>query len=299
MNQSLEEYLKKMENEHLSEDIGNHLEILNSMTTVLADLVDSLAVAKVKLEPTQNWMYHSQTLVIKIIFHVHSMISLSDGFKITPKYILAREINVRDSASILILCRAVIESYITLCYLYNNEHSLEEKIFRYKLWELSGLISRQNLTGSTPELVEKKIQEKEVIDRILREIKNMPEYSSLDKKRLNQLRGYGLPRIDSWQSLIKQSNLKDEILSGMYSLASNYAHSEYLAILQLSQSNTNKDNLKNNSFIISSLNIAKIIVAMSIDYYTTTHPIANQTYTELQGKVKTSIQLWRSIGHKK
>src|SRR5690606_26004384 len=97
-----------------------------------------------------------------------------------------------------ILTRALIENYITLCYLYKNDLPKEEKLYRYKLWEVSGLISRQKWTAIEINSIEKKEAENLIVNNIMTEIESLPEYSLLDKSKLNKLKKFGLPRIESW-----------------------------------------------------------------------------------------------------
>src|SRR5260221_7494896 len=166
---------------------GSLKEIQDSLRTIietLSDLVDSLAQAKVK---TINWKYHSQTLVNKIIFTSYSIIRLSEGYIMRSYKAKDLKVEVTDYQSIYILTRDLIENYVTLCYNYNNDLSEEEKLFRFKLWEVSGLISRQNFSGENEDYQKKKKEEKVTIGKIMDEIKGMEEYSKLDKGKLNKL----------------------------------------------------------------------------------------------------------------
>src|SRR5690606_8609204 len=113
-------------------------------------------------------------------------------------------------------------------YLYFNELSRDEQIFRYNLWRISGFMSRQDF-GKTKEekFIKKLIKEKVEIKELKETIKKSPFYLKLKKQELWKLDKYGLPRLISWSSLLDQSILKNDLFDKVYKLYSNYAHSEF------------------------------------------------------------------------
>ncbi len=259
----------------------------------LSELVESVADAKVKTTP---WRYHAQTLVGKIIFTSHSILSLTNGFEYAH-FKRNHKAELIDCPSIFVLTRALIENYITLCYIYNNNLAEEEKMFRYKLWEVSGLLSRQNLGDSTNDkIIQKKESEKKLIDKIFAEIQSMPEYKQLEKPQLRKLQKFGLPRISSWHGLIEKCEIGNEIFSSLYSYFSSYAHSEYLSILQLSQSSLNKNSKSNIDNIEISLNVVRMIISMSIDFYITSFKSAEIIYNTFPESIIKEIKIWKLIG---
>lgn len=278
---------------HFSGTLKENQDSLKTIIETLSDLVESLAQAKVK---TLNWKYHSQTLVNKIIFTSYSIIKLSEGYVIRSYKKQDLRVDVTDYQSIYILTRALIENYVTLCYIYNNDLSEEEKLFRYKLWEVSGLISRQKFSGQSIDYQRKKQEEKVTIEKIMKEIKGMEEYAKLDKNRLNKLSTYGLPRLDSWQQLIRNSNLRKDLIGNCYSLFSNYAHSEYLSIIQVQQSSLNSKNMDNISSVQLSLTVVRIINSMSINYYVTHFKAAELVYNTFPLAIKNAVDISRKIG---
>lgn len=277
---------------HFGGSIIESQESLKNVLEVLSDLVESLADAKVK---TLSWKYYSETLVTKIIFTSHSILSLSNGFELKSRR-KSINLNLMDYSSIYILTRALIENYATLCYIYNNELSDEERLFRFKLWEVSGLISRQNFISEEIDYKQIKHDEMITIDRIMNEIKKVPEYRTLDKVKLRKLSTYGLPRLASWQQLIADSNLKESLFRNCYSLFSNYAHSEYLSILQISQSSMNSKDGNNVSAVQLCLTVTKIIASMAINYYKSHFKAAELVYNTFPISILNVIEISRKIG---
>ncbi len=259
---------------------------------VLAGLQESVADSKVHVP---KWRFLSQTMVSKITYNSHSILHISQGFEF-GLYQRNDKIHIVDSSSIFILTRALIENYLTLCYIYNNNLDEEEQIFRYKLWEVSGLISRQNFeSNSEPEIIKLKESEKVLVDNILQEIKNMPEYSHLNGRKLNALKLHGLPRVISWHNLITECGLNKKLFFNLYSLSSIYAHTEYLSVLQLSQLSLNKKNEFNNANINLCIKVIKMLVANSILFYTKTYTSAEITFKTYPTALQNSIQLWSQL----
>jgi len=268
---------------------------LREFINILSELVESVADAKVKTPP---WRYHSQTIIGRIIFTSHSIITLANGFEYAH-YKRDKKAEIIDYPSLFVLTRTLLESYVTLCYIYNNDKSDEEKIFRYKLWEVSGLISRQSWGNNLNEDSKRiKDAEKLNIEDIIDEIQKMPEYSSLDKSQLKKLQKYGLPRLYSWNELIEQSNVRKEIFSTSYSFFSSYAHTEYVSILQLSQCSINAKSAQNISNIQLCLNFVRMIVAMSIDFYLKNFESARNVFDTFPVEIRHSVNTWKMIGQK-
>jgi len=266
---------------------------LKNLIKTLAEIIEAVGDAKVQIP---SWKYHAQTLVGKIIFTSYSILSLSNGyeygfFKRTEKT------QITDHTSMFVLTRALIENYVTFCYIYNNSLSDEEKIFRFKLWEVSGLISRQTWGDTTnEEVLKKKEAERLLIEKILLEIQNIPEFQNLDKRELSKLQKHGLPRLYNWHELIEMSELRKEMFAVIYSYFSTYAHSEYLSILQLSQASLNSQHPANISNVQLSLGIVRMIISMSIDFYVTNFKSAEIIFNTFPKDIRNAVFVWKSIG---
>lgn len=288
-NTTIEEQLRA----HFHGTLKENQDSLKALIEVLSDLVESLAEAKVK---TVSWKFHSQTLVNKLIFTSYSIIRLSEGYTVGSFKNKDLKIDIRDYQALFILTRALIENYVMLCYIYNNNLPEEEKLFRFKLWQVSGLISRQGFNSRDEKYLRKKEEEKILIDKIMKEIKEMEEYVNLDRSKLNKLSKYGLPRLESWQNLISKSNLGKGFIGNCYSLFSNYAHSEYLSIIQVAQSSMNSRNKSNLSHIQLCLTVVRAMTSMTIHYYATNFKEAELVYNTFPNSIRTAVEIARRIG---
>lgn len=280
---------KKHFGDTLEESRSSSKDLINT----LAELIEAVGDAKVEIP---SWKYHTQTLVSKIILTSHSILSLSSGYDY-GFYKRTEKTQIIDHASMFVLTRALIENYVTLCYIYNNSLSDEEKIFRFKLWEVSGLISRQNWGGMTnEEVLKKKETERMLIEKILLEIQNIPEYQTLDTGKLKKLQNHGLPRLYNWHKLIEMSELRNEMFSQLYSFFSTYAHSEYLSILQFSQTSFNSQQLTTISNVQLSLGVVRMIISMSIDFYAKTFKTAEMVFDTFPMEIKSAVLVWKRLG---
>lgn len=289
---SIDTLTKEMQ-KHYDGTLEENQKSLEDIIKVLADLVESLAAAKVEI-PT--WKYHIQTLVGKIIFTSHSIITLTKGYNYGFFKDPENKLPIIDYSSLCVLTRALIENYLTLCYIYNNDLTDEEKIFRYKLWELSGLQTRQNFKDPKNNLdAQKKKDEAELIHKIFTEIEKMNEFSLLNKRHLQNLREFGVPRVESWHALIEKSDLSTPLFGNLYSLYSSYVHSEYLSVLQISQSNysTNSPVCLNNAMHI--LNTVRMINARTINFYTNNFTSAKLVLNTYPSTILTAISIWANV----
>lgn len=288
---------------HYGGSLEENQQSLKDLIHILSELAEAVGDAQMKFP---SWNLHLQTLIAKIIFTSHSIVALSLGYDY-GFYKRREKIRIIDYSSLFTLTRALIENYVTLCYIYNNELPEEEKIFRFKLWEVSGLISRQNFDtlnlendkSITEEINKKKEAERLLIEKIMNDIRALPEYGKLDSRKLNQLSTYGLARVQSWQMLIQQCDLGTELFSTCYSFFSSYAHSEYLSILQISQANMNSKNPQNITNAQTSLGLVRMIIALSIEFYTKSFKPAEITYNTFPDKTKMAIKIWQDIARQK
>ncbi|MGI0105904.1 hypothetical protein [Salinimicrobium sp. WS361] len=269
----------------LSESLEN---ILRAHTTIIQSIYDSkpaLDVGEVYIE----------TLTIKLLLASKSALELSRGSNISG-IDTNKKVQILDISSIYILTRAVLENFLTLEYLFFNKLSREEQIFRYNLWRISGFMSRQNYDENLqPHLIEKLEREKEEIEILKETVKKSPFYPSLNKHHIWKLNSYGLPRILSWDDLIKQSCLKSNLFGKLYKLYSNYAHSEFISAIQLNENSQHKTNKFNEEVTITSLSNLRMINCVSISLIKDKFQCTKESYNGLGEELKYSIDFWKKF----
>lgn len=290
-----EEKIKILINEANSLNLSSLIPSLENILQANAFVVQSLYETKPKLDTGEVFQ---ETILIKIIFTSRSILELSKGIELG---ILKRKDKpqIIDRSSLYILSRSVIEAFLTLEYLFFNNLSREEQIFRYNLWRISGFMARQDFgITKNQKFISKIEREKAEIEELKATIKNSPFYSNLKKQDLWKLDKFGLPRLMSWSTLLNQSLLKTELIDKPYKLYSNYAHSEFIAMIQLNEGNLSKYDPFNIETTVSTLNNIRIINCVSLIYFVNKFEFARNKYMEIDESLRFAIEFWNKFGIK-
>lgn len=287
----IEEFIKKFVG-----SISENRNIAQKIISVNEEMVDAISDAKTQFP---KWKLYMEVLIFKLILNSYSILKLSEGSKLIQN---KNEIVV-DYPSMYSLTRVILENFLTLNYIYMSKIPESEKIFRYKLWEVSGLITRQNFdlpkieSNLYEEALDTKKRESKIVEKILEEIEQMEEYKNItenDKRTFRNLRKFGKPRIDSWNNLIKDSELKENFFCSLYALFSSYAHSEFLGIYQLKHSL--KPEFTSNSRLC--IYIVQIINALVIDFLVNNFYSARIMYNAKSTSIMDEIELAIKLGRK-
>ena len=142
LSQEILDQIEKVLTQLSANGIDKNIIELEKIVQVSFELMNSVHDSKTKLKFHHEKM--QEQLVYKLGFNTFSIIHLARGqeIKLMRK---SDQTKIIDFPSIYILSRAALECYLTIEYIYYNDLSEEEKFFRYKLWEVSGLITRQDL----------------------------------------------------------------------------------------------------------------------------------------------------------
>ncbi|MBG6188425.1 DUF5677 domain-containing protein [Flavobacterium sp. CAN_S2] len=270
-------------------------ESLDEILNIQGFLLQKVYELKPKLKEGEVYI---ETLIIKLIFASKSVLSLSKPQSLGI-HSYQQKIEIIDVPSILILSRSIIETFLTLEYLYFDKINDSEKNFRFKLWKVSGFMSRQAFADSISESnYEKLKREEKLIEQIKEEIKSSPFYPSIKSNELWKLDKFGLPRLKSWGALLESSRLKSEMFKKTYSLYSNYAHSEFISMMQLNEGSLNKDNPNNISFCETAILFVQMINSLTILLLKERFKELDEHYSTINNEVKVRVELWSSIATK-
>ncbi|WP_282112823.1 DUF5677 domain-containing protein [Maribacter stanieri] len=237
-----------------------------------------------------------ETLLIKMNFTSRSVYELSKGIEFS---FLGRpnKAKIIDRSSIYILTRSIIEAFLTLEYLFFNNLEREEQIFRYHLWRISGFMSRQDFGKTTNEkFLDKMEREKNEIEQLKEDVKKSPYFPSLKKQDLWKLDKFGLPRLMSWSSLLKQSILNTSHFDKLYKLYSNYAHSEFISIIQLNEGKLSSTDSFNVETTVTSLNNIRILSCVALIELVNRYEFAKEKYLEVDEAQRVAIEFWNKFG---
>lgn len=237
-----------------------------------------------------------ETLSFKIISTTHSILKLTEGYYVSTTSKRGVSILI-DFSSIYCLTRVMIESFLTLEYLYFNDLDNEEKLFRFNIWRISGYKSRQTFFNEK-DILNKEISEKIdnellAINYLLEKIKHSKYYKELNKQNLWKLDTFGLPRLTSWQNLLEHSVLNPIWFLKPYKLYSNYAHSEFISLIQMNEKGVlNGDSEDNSIAVDNALRTVKMICCTSIKLLENKFDCTSKSFMSLNDDLKKMIEFW-------
>lgn len=235
-----------------------------------------------------------ETLITKILLATNTALQVSDGQKLK---VLDKEIEVIDISSLYVVARTIIECFLTIEYLFVNDISQEERNFRFKLWKIAGFMMRQQTINETNEAYTAKIEsEKEEIDKLKKEVKES-EFQLSDHE-MWKLDKYGIPRTISWSKLLAKSCINNSLIEGYYKLYSNYAHSEFVSIMQLNQINLNINSPVAIDSATYTLNNIRIINCVVLNLFLQKFEDSREIYKRFDPKTKYIIDFWNSFATK-
>lgn len=262
-----------------------------NLTTILFQFIDHLHDAKVQLLPYRRYL---EVNLMKIGLNCSSLINLYNGtalFNPSTK----KDVNYHDISSIFILIRSQIESYLTFFYLNTQSANIDQSNFRVNLYDLSGLNRRQNFPANSPAIIAKKQSEKQEMDKLEKAIIENSYFTNLPPKRQKHLLKRKPAReVDSWVELIDQSPLSgDQMFKTIWSLYSNFAHSEMLGMMQLKGYLRNKK--EQEITVATTIKVASIVLAKTLVHLIDIFSSIKEFKEKLPPKDQNAIDFWNEI----
>jgi hypothetical protein len=183
-----------------------------------------------------------------------------------------------DHASVKVLARATLETYLVFFYLYGGgDRTLSE--FRHKTWRLGGLTDRQQFHASTDEHRAVLDSEKQKIVVLKSEIESSPHIQVFTMKQRAKLLEGEWRTGKGWSELSTNAGY----LCG-------YSHSSYISALQVGQAQSIQDQ---QMLTQSILDIGIVIMAHFAFSYTGTFSSAGAVLSA-NPDAKRVAEKWRS-----
>lgn len=213
----------------------------------------SLYTKRIEKKETQfdnERLYYINLLTQKFFLHGFSIKKLIDGINLESSD-QNLNLDVLDPFSIHCLVRALIENYLVQNYLSNSYLEDDLLQLRFEIWMRYGLKQR-NINTEDEYLKKVNELDNKAIEFLEKSINNRKAYLELseDKKKslyrtlkkewkiiFDKEKFYPV----SWNRLMKEAGIKEEIRENIYNFLSWHAHSQSISILQL------KDMWENNS----------------------------------------------------
>ncbi len=217
----------------------------------LVDVLDSVArlVDGKPAEPDNelNWAMHGTLL--KFYLHCMSIRYIANGTKISEV-----GFDHIDGASINVLIRAAIETFIVFHYNFIASVDEEERICRYLGWCLKDLHSRQKFAPiskiSEIALMKEKGEIKEYQDRLRRNghfrfFGEKQQQAMIERGQwpLWNLHGPNRGNSPSWIDLGVATGIHEDHMRDIYSFLCGYAHASYWSVRQLNSINSSQTEL--------------------------------------------------------
>lgn len=265
--------------------------ILEGFTHVIQSIYDEKPILR-------EGEVFTETLSVKILLATKSIIQICDGVNLTAPNKVA-SVKWLDFSSVNILARSIIEAFLTLEYLYYNDLQESEKTFRFYIWRISGYKSRQSFFEKRTiksDIQHKLDSEVAEINDLLQKVESSIHYKDLNKQNLWKLDRYGLPRLNSWLDLLESSILNTSHFSISYKLYSNYAHSEFISLIQMNTATGHyKSSEANNLSVLTALVTVKMLNCVAITLLKNKLDCTRNAYDSLDSKLKEKIEFWHEF----
>lgn len=227
----------------------------------------------------EEWLNDAQTLSVKLFRHLVSMERLAEGATVEQNN--SAPIFFIDHASVKIVIRAALETYLVFFYLYGSADRLVSE-FRHKTWRLGGLFDRQKFHASNANQQQVLFSEKEQIEALISEINASPQLQTYPEKQRAQLLKGNWRISNDWSDLGVQAGFPKQYFQDVYGYLYGYSHSSYLSALQVGQASSIEDQFKLTQGILS-IGIA-IMAHFAFSYSSTFSSAASVLEKHIEGK---------------
>jgi hypothetical protein len=247
--------------------------------------------SKLTASDKDNRLLDAEGLGVKILYHALTILYLYRSTNIPDLSIT--NISFFDAASINVLGRAAIESFLVFQYVFVNNKDYEHEDYHYLSWVLGGLIERQNLPIYSPEGKKVLEDDRKFILSLEPRLKTNKYFLDLTDKQKTNLLTKGIWRLKSWSDIGLESGLSDSYAKAFYGYLCGYAHASNLSVLQLRQAETATAQKK-----LCEATIGYLLIALSkfIKSYTKVFSQAKPIYDSLIDR--NIIEVWDSVGSK-
>ncbi|MEM6846157.1 MAG: hypothetical protein AAF944_29420 [Bacteroidota bacterium] len=205
----------------------------SNLTTLITHFIK--VSNSIKGQNSTEQQKYGEAIARKVFSHICSVYSLSRGHKL----LLSDDSNITfvDHASMAILTRAALESYLTFNHIFIVAPTVEERLFRFQCWDLAGCVERINMKTICPlDDEQRKVlgEDKERLAKLLVAIEQIELYKNLKKGLKTNLEKYGKWRLDkSWADLVSGANFDKNYFEDTDSYLCSYAHTGRSSALQV------------------------------------------------------------------
>jgi hypothetical protein len=209
------------------------------------------------IEPgPDDYNLNADGLLTKFSFHALSILYLSKSTTLLD--ISENPISFFDSASLNVLARAALETFLVFHYIFGVPKSEEERELRYLAWILSGLMERQKYPVQSPQGKQRLQNEEKDIQSLKKKLEYNLNFKRLKKDQQKDLFKGTKWRFLSWKDIGLSAGLNETHAKSFYNYLCGYAHAGSISILQIQQANS-----ANNQKALFSASMGLLMIAMA------------------------------------
>jgi hypothetical protein len=234
----------------------------------LLDLTYQVAQSLQGKQSANQWMPDCQKLALKLFYHAATIYQLSQG---TKAPVPQGGSFFFDHASIAVITRSAVETYLTMFEVFIEPTTDDEFEFRHALWLLSGFKIRKRFTPSDPALQSRMIASQQEIQAMRDRVKNTTLFASLTTKQQKHFLKTDEGVTRDRASLARAAGFNEEFLDLLYAYQSGFVHADGLAAAQIMEAD-NKE--KQGEYIEGHMRIVAILLSKTILNYAQKFPEA-------------------------
>jgi hypothetical protein len=212
-----------------------------------------------------------------------------------------------DFSSVYSLLRVQTETYAVFYHLFVDKCSADERLVRFRLWELDGLRLRHGYAPPEDDEINAMLSVE------LEYLRNMPGliaqnsfFKQLDKNQQTYLLSKALWRFSSeslknkekrhWklsiEKMILNTGIKQTIFSDWYAFTSTHAHTTYLSVVQTSS--VSPDDIRMLGYV--AIKQASFISSFMIKDFCSIYKVAKETFNSLTDHEKKVVDSYNNGG---
>jgi len=277
------------------------------LKSYLTKLIDTLVLIQTGFANARvdDWKDQKlEYLLTKITLHEKTFLKSIEPVLINPTN---PHSGLVDISSVFIIVRACIENFLTIFYLYILPENDDEYEFFHLLFSSASMIRRQdikrNYDDENEKPTEQKLKDGEMIQDLVKKLQKMKTFESLNRRKRKNIESMNPTSMKAmlynWNELIIKSDLRNELFKNTWRLASSYAHSEELSLIQLKDFYGNKKGkFGQKNFITSMINLNCMLVSLTIIFIKNKYNWAEQKYNNLDFQLKEEIEIWKILATK-
>ena len=230
-----------------------------------------------------------QQLAAKLFIHSATVYWLGEEGTKAPVPYSTQGTSFFDFPSVVVLTRAIFETYLTMFEVFFEPKTEDEFEFNHALWQLSGFVIRVDYAPSDPSLQGEVAKARKEIQEIKSRIQKTTKYKLLKPgEQKNVLKGKGLR---SWKSVAKAAGFGEKIIQQMYAYYSGFVHADGLSASQIMTAQNRQDQFDH---IEIHMRVIMLVLSKMIIEYSRKFPEAKKV-CDKDPEAYFSAEIWSGV----